>query len=559
MSRSLCLIIILCLIGSLLASVTLAAEPKSQDGLPPELTIADQPELTAQLATLEGLRNFAQASAPKGGGFLEGLKGMFGGAPKSVAVPAKDIVTNIQFLRGRLVSVSGIYQSLGPEKGQFTYDGGVLRLSLPSSVVFQGMPSEGPKGLPVTVEGMVEQEAGLTQVRATTVSPCAWLVLLRLARVQERLGKYEEAEKTYQDAYKRCQALKSPFAAFALVSAGRVAYDNLRDLKKAKNHYAMAWNPFTPRDRQGKPNFYTWVPRSDGTGWDKLGVAQAIKEPLDAMNRTGFWYKFMAFFVALAGGQHWLGIVLVAIISRVVIWPLTKKQLASAQSMQRLQPQIKALQDKYTDDKNKFNEEFWKLCQANGVNPMGGCLPMLVQFPILIALWRGIRDYIVQFDGHAFLWVHNLAAPDTALLVAYTISMIFFQKMTQKLQPTPTMNPQQAQQQQMMTYMMPLMFFFFFQGFPAAFLLYWLATNIVYFVQQYAYTHQSKRQPEVVGSPVKSGGFANSMVKMLSAKGEAPEDTPAEERKSFHEREAEARGKKAGKTDEPDSRKRGHK
>jgi YidC/Oxa1 family membrane protein insertase len=224
--------------------------------------------------------------------------------------------------------------------------------------------------------------------------------------------------------------------------------------------------------------------------------------------------------------------------------------------MKRLQPQIKALQERFTDDKQKFQEEFWKLCQANGVNPLGGCLPMLVQFPILIMLWQGIRNYIVQFQGHGFLWVRDLASPDYGLLIAYTISMVLFQKMTQKLQPTPVMNPQQAQQQQMMTYMMPAMFFFFFQNFPAAFLLYWLATNVVYFVQQYSYTAAVSRKSggedtETLAPTAKKGGFAAAMARMMSMKaaGDDAAGPAGPESRSFHEKQAESKGKKVGRAD----------
>ena len=191
----------------------------------------------------------------------------------------------------------------------------------------------------------------------------------------------------------------------------------------------------------------------------------------------------------------------------------TKKQLESQRRMQAIQPQIKELQQKYATDKQKFQEEFWKLCQENNCNPLGGCLPMLVQMPILIFLYRGIRDYIVQFDGQSFLWVSNLAQPNTILLILYTISMVFFQKMAAQTQPVT--DPQQAQQQKMMTYMMPLMFFFFFQSFPAAFILYWLGSNLIYFGEQALYLrkHHATEEGEGAGrSDEKSGGFISAML-----------------------------------------------
>ena len=552
-----------------------AAVLASQDGLPAELTISPTPALDKQLPVLQGLLTWTEANRPKGGGFLSS---MF--AKKTPSLTAEVLARGAEAALAQarraqqpaVVSVTGVYHAVSPEAGMFPYDGGSLRLSVPAGITMQGLPAEGPDGLPVTIEGVLESSTGgVAQVRASLIKPSDWLTMLRIGRIQELMGQTEAAQKTYYSAVMRVPP--SDFAAFAKVSAGRLAYDEWRAerdpdkrkafSKKSRTIFSTSWNTYAVLDRKGHPRFQTWWPLGTG-GWERVAVHKAIGPPLDEMNRNDFWYRFMDFFVALAGGTHWLGIVFLAIISRVVIWPLTKKQLASAESMKRLQPQIKALQERHTEDKQKFQEEFWKLCQANGVNPLGGCLPMLVQFPVLIALWQGIRNYIVQFQGHGFLWVRDLASPDYGLLILYTISMVAFQKMTQKLQPTPTMNAQQAQQQQMMTYMMPAMFFFFFQNFPAAFLLYWLATNLVYFAQQYSYSMTMKRKRESDGTETlppegKKGGFASAMTHMMSMKAEpnTPEDSPTETR-SFHEKQAESRGKKVGRADDKGASKKPH-
>ncbi len=275
---------------------------------------------------------------------------------------------------------------------------------------------------------------------------------------------------------------------------------------------------------------------------------------LDSLNRERFWYRVVAGFVALGGSNPGIGVILLAFAVRLMIWPLTRKQLESAQSMQALQPQMKALQEKYVDDKQKFQEEFWKLCQSRGVNPLGGCLPMLIQFPILIMLYRGIRAYIWHFDNASFLWIHNLAAPDMILLVAYTISMIMFQKATQRMQPAAAMNPQQAQQQQMMTWMMPIMFFFFFQSFPAAFLLYWLSSNVFYFGEQYVHrTMRSKSaatcDDAAADTPKPAGGLVSGMVKLLSPEDNSEQKEAETQRTSYADRKAAEAGKKGRKMD----------
>jgi membrane protein insertase Oxa1/YidC/SpoIIIJ len=166
-------------------------------------------------------------------------------------------------------------------------------------------------------------------------------------------------------------------------------------------------------------------------------------------------------------------------------------------------------------------------------------------------LYRGIRAYIWHFDNASFLWIDNLAAPDMILLVAYTISMIMFQKATQRMQPTAAMNPQQAQQQQMMTWMMPIMFFFFFQSFPAAFLLYWLSSNVFYFGEQYL--HKSRRKSELScdtaapQSDKPSGGLVSGMVKLLSPERSAEQDETDAQRASYADRKAAEAGKKSRK------------
>jgi len=291
-------------------------------------------------------------------------------------------------------------------------------------------------------------------------------------------------------------------------------------------------------------------------------VREVIGEPLDSLKRGGFWYSLVGTFVNIAGGHPALGLILLAIVTRLMIYPLTKKQLSSMQAMQRIQPQIKELQKKYKDDKQKFQGEFWNLCKEHNVNPLGGCLPLIVQMPILIMIlivqmpilimiYRGIRDYVVQFDGASFLWVSNLAHPDLPLLVAYAISMFLFQKMTEKMNPAASADPQQAQQQKMMAYLMPAMFFFLFRSLSAAFILYWLSANLVYFAEHlwYRRTHGSDEGPGEEGKK-SSGGFAAAMAKVVSgAAGKAGEEDKdkAASLPSYEKTRAASEGRKIGK------------
>jgi YidC/Oxa1 family membrane protein insertase len=230
-------------------------------------------------------------------------------------------------------------------------------------------------------------------------------------------------------------------------------------------------------------------------------VADAVGPLLDTLGRESFWYRLVDFFVTLGAGSKALGLVLLALVTRLGIHPLTRKQLASMEAMRKLQPQIKALQEEFKDDKQRFQQEIWKLWQENGVNPFGGCWPMLIQMPILIFVYQGIRRYIVRFAESNFLWIRNLAMPDLPLLVAYTASMVVFQKIANRMQPMPA-DEKQQQQQQMMTWMMPLMFFFFFRTLPSAFILYWLASNLFYFGEQWLFRRHVEREEAMKGVPV---------------------------------------------------------
>ncbi|MCX7599232.1 MAG: YidC/Oxa1 family membrane protein insertase, partial [Armatimonadetes bacterium] len=156
----------------------------------------------------------------------------------------------------------------------------------------------------------------------------------------------------------------------------------------------------------------------------------------------------------------------------------------------------------------------------HGVNPFGGCWPMLIQMPILIFVYQGIRGYIVRFSQSQFLWVRNMALPDLPLLIGYTASMVVFQQMANRMQPMPT-DERQRQQQQMMTWMMPLMFFFFFKTLPSAFILYWLASNLFYFGEQWLFRYQVRRREARGETPTKRPRRSRFMEAMMRASQQA--------------------------------------
>ncbi len=207
-------------------------------------------------------------------------------------------------------------------------------------------------------------------------------------------------------------------------------------------------------------------------------------------------------------GSFGLTIIVLTIIIRVLTFPLTLKQLRVSKAMQGIQTQMTELKSKYAKDKQKLAEEQMKLYRQSGMNPLGCILPMAIQMPVWIALYRAIirvlavapEDFLnlsqrlysswslgfslVPLESR-FLWL-DLAAPDRLMILPILVgaSMWVQQKMT-TVQST---DPQQQSQSQMMLWMMPLMFAFLTLQFPSGLALYWAASNIIGIVMQYFVT-----------------------------------------------------------------------
>jgi len=188
---------------------------------------------------------------------------------------------------------------------------------------------------------------------------------------------------------------------------------------------------------------------------------------------------------------------LLAAIVKVITAPLTTMAYRGMRDMQRVQPLLKELQEKYKDDRAKLAEEQMKLMKEHKVSPAGGCLPMLIQFPIFIAVYQAVRVYSFQFSDTHFLWIGNLARPDLILLILYAISMII----TQKLTATPSADPQQQAMQNQMTYMMPIFLVLVLSSIASAFVLYWFFLNVMSAAHQYYLLRKFKAEETAKEAP----------------------------------------------------------
>lgn len=202
--------------------------------------------------------------------------------------------------------------------------------------------------------------------------------------------------------------------------------------------------------------------------------------------------------------NYGFAIILLTIALNLILLPLMVKQRKSMQAMQKLQPQIKQIQAKYKADKGddiktrqakkqKLNEETMALYKQENVNPMGGCLPLLIQFPILFALFDMIKVAIELRKAPFILWWTNLSAPDPTFVLPVLMAVFMF--LTQRLTPTPTDSQSGAGAMKIL----PFVFLFFFAAAPSALVLYWLTSTLFNFGTQLVL---SKTSP-VTASPAK--------------------------------------------------------
>ena len=201
-------------------------------------------------------------------------------------------------------------------------------------------------------------------------------------------------------------------------------------------------------------------------------------------------FGFLSTFTASYG----LVIIVFALLIKLLLWPLTAASYRSAAKMRELQPQMAAVKEKYGDDPQKQQTAMMKVYKEAGVNPLGGCLPMLLQYPILITMWTFFQNTLV-LRGESFLWAADLSAPDPIVslpfaipfvgdfLSGFTMLMAASMVVSMKLS-TASSTGAAAGQQKVLMYMMPVVFFFFFNRFPSGLSLYYLAFNLFSIVQQ---------------------------------------------------------------------------
>jgi YidC/Oxa1 family membrane protein insertase len=238
----------------------------------------------------------------------------------------------------------------------------------------------------------------------------------------------------------------------------------------------------------------------------------------------------LLYFHQTLGLQWWLAIVLLTILIRTLLFPLTVRQVRSMRAMQELRPEMEKIRSKYKDNRQKQQEEQMKLFQENKVNPLGGCLPLLVQMPIIIGIFYVIRKFgggvagaeaeYPSFTTGGILWFQNLTDHDPLYIlpVLSAVTMLASMEITNK-----AMEPQQR----WLMRLMPLGITVFLWSFPSGLFVYWITSNVITFVQNYVIYNYGpgKKSPTANSNANGDKNGEPSSKPLASGEGKSPSST----------------------------------
>ena len=278
----------------------------------------------------------------------------------------------------------------------------------------------------------------------------------------------------------------------------------------ADHYFLSAYFPSEPRvlrfvgrSDEGVGQAILWDDQAAGrvsyklfVGPKKLNLLQSLGHSLSQAVDLG-WFAFVArpllellvFLHRFTGNYGW-AIILITVGIRIVFYPVNKRQIESMKAMQRVQPELKRIQEKFKDDRERLNKEMMEVYRRHKVNPLSGCLPMLLQLPVFLGLYNALLQSIELRHAPFLGWIHDLSQPDRlgslpipfvsppgipVMTLLMGASMVIQQRMTPG-----TGDP--VQQRMMM--FLPVIFTVMFINFPAGLVLYWLSNNVLSIVQQ---------------------------------------------------------------------------
>ena len=204
-----------------------------------------------------------------------------------------------------------------------------------------------------------------------------------------------------------------------------------------------------------------------------------IFSPIESLLRFVLETLFAITSAAGFASYGW-AIILLTIIVKMVLYPLTVKQVKSMKAMQELSPKMKKIQEKYKDNPQMMQQKIGALYKDAGVNPLAGCLPLLIQMPILMGMYYSLYNFNYPTPESAyFLWMTSMSDPDPLYILPVLSALTTF--LQQKMTTTDSNNPQLK----MMMFSMPLFIGWISINFPSGLVLYWVTMNVVQIVQQW--------------------------------------------------------------------------
>ena len=253
-------------------------------------------------------------------------------------------------------------------------------------------------------------------------------------------------------------------------------------------------------------------------GPQDYGRLQALGADLEEVNPYG-WRFFRPIVRPFVGAIFWaltflhdtlkIGygwvLILFGILLRILLWPLYMKAMRSQMKNMAVQPLVKEIQTKYKDNPERLQKEMLKLYKEHGFNPLGGCLPMLLPWPVLIALFFVFQNTI-ELRGVPFLWLPDLSAKDPYYLLPVFLAVSMFLLQWISLRSMPEANPQMR----MMMWFMPLFFGFIFMNFPSGLNLYYASMNLATIPQQIIVANERKKVKPIGASGSGGGGSGGS-------------------------------------------------
>lgn len=224
---------------------------------------------------------------------------------------------------------------------------------------------------------------------------------------------------------------------------------------------------------------------------DDMGIYSFLQPVADLI--SGVITALYDVTVAIGFPSYALAIIMISILLKIILFPLMQKQMKSTMNMQEIQPKLEYLQKKYKSNPEKMNEEVMKLYKEYNVNPMSGCLPLLIQMPILIGLFAALRQYDFVNAAHAtFFWIPDLGDTDPFYILPVLVALTMFvqQKISMGSNEAVAANPTMKT----MLYIMPAMMLFVCWSMPSGLCLYWAFFSILSIVQQFFLNKQRDKE-----------------------------------------------------------------